>query len=48
MTLMRCTFESEKMGGMDIAESEGLVISSGGGRLSGGPKAEFGDTRFEG
>ena len=40
---MRSRFESEKMGGVDIAEdSEGLVLSSSGGRLSGDPKLNLG------
>src|SRR5712691_3385426 len=35
MISIRSSFESEKMGGMDIAEGdEGRVVSSGGGRLS--------------
>jgi len=39
---MRSTFESEKMGGVGITEGEGLVVSSGGGRLSGGPMLSSG------
>lgn len=40
---MRSRFESEKMGGVDIAEGdEGLAVSSSGGRLSGGPKSNLG------
>jgi len=40
---VRSRFESENMGGVDIAEGdEGLAVSSGGGRLSGGPKSNLG------